>query len=352
MSQPKLLGRIEEHLRELSAVDLPVWEDGMTLGVLAMGASRNSSHALVAALAVQGVRAVNPPASEILLARPGFSPADYLLIVSESGRSPEPLEAARRIGGPRRVAITNFPESPIAEVVDATVGFGGVPDSRVYTVGYAATLVAYAHIADRLGLRPLDSDVSNVAALVAEALHRYGEQAAHVGEWIAGASGVDVAGRGVSFASAAEFALMLREGVRLPSALYETYEYLHGPMEAVSGSTVVVLFGDGREATLPDRLVDADVRVILITSAAGGSVPAEGHPLLEIIRLPPDLSPFMRPIVEIVIGQLILVAASERSEIVLDDFVFEGLGTKLDARSRPPREAGWASEVGSHQMLY
>lgn len=332
-SQPELLEEINGRLAALTAEDLPRWEPGSSLGVLAMGASRNSAHALVTALAAEGVRSVNPPASELLLASPEFVPADYLLVVSESGRSPEPLEAAARIGGSSRVGITNFPDAQIGEVVEASIGFGGVPDSGVYTVGYTATLLAYAHLLDRLGIRSLDADVAEAPALVARALQDHAAEATDVAGWIAEATAVDVVGQGASYATAAELALMLREGVRLPSGLYETYEYLHGPMEAVTPSSLVVLFGDGRELTVPGRLVEAGVRVVLVTSAAPGTVPAEGHELLRVIRVPQGLSPFVRPVVEVVVAQLLLAAGAERMGIPVDEFVFEGLGTKLDEQA-------------------
>lgn len=333
-AQPEQLVHVLASLSaSLDAADLPPWTDGSTLGVIAMGASRNSGHALVAALAQRGVRATNTPASELLLAGAGFQPADYYLVVSESGRSPEPLEAAARLGGPKRVGITNFPHAQIAECVDAVIDLGEVPDSGVYTVGYTGTLLAYALLLGRLGLMP-NADLDHVPALVGDTLVRHAEAAERAAALLAGADSIDVVGQGVSYAAAAELGLMLREGIRKPAAAFETFEYLHGPMECLTSSAAVVLFGDGRETTVPDRLVAAGVPVVLITTA--DAVPAEGSDKLEIIRIPPQADPFVRAVVEIVVAQLLLAAAARTLGVPIDEFVFENLGTKLEAQPVAP----------------
>jgi glutamine---fructose-6-phosphate transaminase (isomerizing) len=329
-AQPEQLVHVLSSISaSLDAADLPAWTDGSTLGVVAMGASRNSGHALVAALAQRGVRATNTPASEVLLGGAGFQPADYYLVVSESGRSPEPLDAATRLGGPKRVGITNFPHSQIAECVDAVVGLGEVPDSGVYTVGYTGTLLAYALLLERLGLVP-PAELDHVPGLVGDALTRYADAAERAAALVAAADSIDVVGQGTSYAAAAELALMLREGIRKPAAAFETYEYLHGPMECLTPAAAVVLFGDGRETTIPDRLVAAGVPVVLITTAQ--SVPAEGSSGLEVIRIEPQADPLVRSVLEIVVAQLLLAAAARKSGLPIDEFVFDNLGTKLEAQ--------------------
>lgn len=329
-SQPEQLVHVLASVSaSLDAAGLPPWTEGSTLGVVAMGASRNSGHALVAALAQRGVRAVNTPASELLLADPGSQPADYYLVVSESGRSPEPLEAAGRFGGPKRVGITNFPHAQIAECVDAVVDLGEVPDSGVYTVGYTGTLLACDLLLQRLGLLP-PSDLDGVPALVGDTLTRYADAAERAATLLAAADSIDVVGQGASYAAAAELALMLREGVRKPAAAFETFEYLHGPMECLTSSAAVVLLGDGRETTVPDRLLPARVPVVLITSA--DEVPTEGTKGLEVIRIAPQTDPLVRAVVEIVVAQLVLAAAARQRGVPIDEFVFENLGTKLEAQ--------------------
>jgi glutamine---fructose-6-phosphate transaminase (isomerizing) len=330
-SQPEQLALSREHLlRTLNTANLGEWKPGDTVGVVAMGASSHSGIALVSVLAAAGFRAVNLVASDLLLAAPGFQPADHYIIVSESGRSPEPIEAARTLTVGRRIGISNFPEAQIAEVLDVALGLGGFADSGVYTVGYTATLMAYALLLDRLGIVPAADDVEHIPALVSDALAGYDQVAVTVGALIAGADTIDVVGRGVSFSTASEFALMIREGLRMPASAFETFQYLHGPMESARTSTVVVLFGDDRELTVPEPLLAAGISVVLVTAAAMTDIPSAGHPKLTIVPVAASLSGFVRPIVETVFAQLVLAHGIEHKPFPIEQFVFDDLGTKVD----------------------
>ena len=315
--------------QDLERCQLAPWQAGETIGVVAMGASSHSGHALVSVLAAAGVRAVNLVASDLELAAPGFQPADHYLIVSESGRSPEPVAAGRGLTVGRRIGISNDPTAPLAEVVDASLSLGGFDDSGVYTSGYTATLLAYALLLDRMGAVPAGPQVAAIPDIVTTALDTYAEVAARIARTVADASSIDVIGRGTSFASAAEAALMFREGLRIPSAAFETYQYLHGPMEPINDSTVLLVYGDGRELTVPDAALASGAHVVLVTIAPERDIPSAGHPRLTIVPLSPDLDGFVRPIVEAVIAQLVMAHAIESKDFTLDDFLFAQSDTKL-----------------------
>ncbi len=329
-SQPESLEAAYRSVRAaLDRVELAPWQPGETVGVVAMGASSHSGNALVAALAEVGARAVNIVASELELAAPGYQPADHYVIISESGRSPEPIAAARSLTAGRRIGITNAPDAQIAAVLDVALGLGGFNDSPVYTVGYTATLLAYALLLDRVGMRPAGPELAAVPQTVRTALDRYDRITETIGRIAADASAIDTVGRGTSFASAAEAALMFREGLRVPSAGYETYQYLHGPMESAGKGTLLLLFGDGRELTVPDSVLEAGVHVVLITAASEDTIPSAGHPKLTIVPLDPGLDSLVRPIIEIVIAQLVLAHASEHKPFPIEEFVYEQYDTKL-----------------------
>src|SRR5665648_334298 len=83
-------------LRSLDDAVLAPWEPGETIGVVAMGASSHSGHALVAMLAGLGVRAVNLVASDLTLAKPGFQPADHYVLRPEPGADPRGSGPDRR----------------------------------------------------------------------------------------------------------------------------------------------------------------------------------------------------------------------------------------------------------------
>jgi len=328
-AQPEGLEEASASIRaSLAGAAIAPWRPGETVGVVAMGASSHSGNALVTVLAEAGLRGVNLVASDLELALGGFQPADHYVIVSESGRSPEPIAAARSLTPGRRIGITNVPGAQIAEVLDVVIGLGSFDDSPVYTVGYTATLLAYGLLLDRLGVRP-EGQLTQVPQIVRDALVRYDAIATTIGKLAADSSDIDVVGRGTSFASAAETALMLREGLRMPSTSYETYQYLHGPMESAREGTLLIVFGDGRELTIPGSVLDAGVRVVLVTTVPDDEIPSAGHPNLTVVRLDSDLDGFVRPIVETVLAQLILAHAVEHTTFPIEDFVYEQHDTKL-----------------------
>jgi fructoselysine-6-P-deglycase FrlB-like protein len=328
MKQPLTLQLAYDTLTlDLAHGALHDWPVDETIAVVAMGASGHSGRALVSLLAQAGYRAVSLTASDVLLSAVGFQPADHYIIVSESGRSPETIEAARRLTQGTRVGISNFPQAQIAEVIDVPLGLGGFEDSPVYTAGYTATLMAYALLLEKVGVLPADSNVPRIPEIVENALADFAPVARAVSSLVAAATDIDVVGRGTSFASALETALMIREGLRIPTGAFETYEYLHGPMESVAAGTVVIIFGDERELTIPGSLLDAGVHVVVMTTAH--DVPNEGHPNLTVVRLDSGLAGFVRPIVEIVFAQLVLAEAILHKPFPIEQFIYEQPDTKI-----------------------
>jgi fructoselysine-6-P-deglycase FrlB-like protein len=329
-AQPENLELAQRSLSvALEGRQLPRWKPGQTVGIVAMGASTHSANALVYALGCSGIRAVNLTASDLDLFPAEFQPADHYVIVSESGRSPEPISAARRLTPGRRVVITNFPSSPVAEVVDYVLPLGGFLDSGVYTIGYTSTLLAYALLLESAGVSGWAPDAAGVADRVREAIAAYGEAANRVAAIIESVAAVDFVGRGMSYAAAAEGALVFRESLGLPTAAFETYQYLHGPMEGSRRGTALVVFGDDRELTLIDSVLDAGVKVILVTTADASELTAPEHENLTVFRLPDSTTGFARAIVEILIVQLIAGGVSQRLGRPIGDFTYRQGDTKL-----------------------
>jgi len=331
-AQPENLARARETvLRDLASAGLRRWDAGDSVAVVAMGASLNSSHALVAALAAAGHPASGVVASDLA---DGLAVvrADHNIVVSESGRSPEPLAAARKLAAGTRIGISNFPAQPIRDEVDAVLGLGGFPDSPVYTSGFTATILAYALLLDHVGVREGAAEAERIPGRVADVLRDYAEAAETVGRVLAGAKTIDVVGRGASLTAAAELSLMVREGLRTPSAAFETFQYLHGPMEVLSDDDALVIFGDGREVSIPSSVLDAGVPVVLVTAADPATIPAAGHANLTVVPLPAGLGVFERAIVETVIAQLAIAAAIEHKPYPLEEFLYHQDDTKLPVR--------------------
>lgn len=327
--QPETLAHAVRHITaSVEAARIAPWRTGETVAVVAMGASTHSGHALVAALAERGVRCANLTASDLLDIPAGFEPGDHYVVVSESGRSPEPIEAARRLTHGRRIAVTNYPDAQIAEVADQVVGYGGIPDSPVYTAGYLATLVSYGALIRAAGLPPA-IDERAVPEQVGAALERYRPVAIDAAGLFDGVDSVDLIGRGYSFTSAAQGALVFREALRLPTAPYETYQYLHGPMEAAGKGTGLVVFGDGRELDLVRGQAEAGVKVLVVSAAPAERLAELVHENVLVVSLPADETGLSRVITETIVIHLVTEAIAARRGITIEEFLYSQPDTKL-----------------------
>ena len=130
-SQPRWMARAAElAAKALGARTLTRWAPGETVAVVGMGASTHAGTVFVEALRAAGQRAVNVDASAVAHYLAGCPLADHVIVISESGRSPEPIAAARW-WGIRPIVVTNVPASPVAEVADLVVPLGGFTDSGV-----------------------------------------------------------------------------------------------------------------------------------------------------------------------------------------------------------------------------
>lgn len=270
--------------------------------------------------------------------REGFEPADHYVVVSESGLSPEPISAAEKLAPGRRIGITNVPDAPLSAVVDHVLPLGGFDDSAVYTIGYTATLLAYSRLLRALTAgdegQPGFFDSERIPALVSEVLANYSGAGPKAAEHLREAVTVDFVGRGYSLASAGEGALMFREALQLPTASFDTYQYLHGPMEPLGPSSGLVIFGDGRELSLADSVLDAGVKVVLITAAPGEAIARPEHPNLMVVEIPAEATDFARAIVEAVIVHLIVGAVAENAGLAIQGFRYHQDDTKLQPVNR------------------
>lgn len=102
-----------------------------------------------------------------------------------------------------------------------------------------------------------------------------------VAERLARSRTVDVVGHGAHFGSAGEMALMIREACRLPSGCYDTYEYLHGPMEWLDEHGACIIFGSGREIELAEFVASTGAATVLVTQSQEQIAPA-----VHVINIP------------------------------------------------------------------
>lgn len=219
--------------------------------------------------------------------------------ISQSGRSPDivaVVEEARRQGQPT-IAITNEPDSPLAQAADHAVALGaGAEQSVAATKTYTAELLALALLstcwagdAERLqALQKLPEAVAQTLQLeptIAQLAPRYTYATEAV-----------VVGRGFNYATAFEIALKIKELTYVVAEPYSSADFRHGPVAIVERGFPVVAVAPGG-LVFPDmlkllrELAEREAELIVISDQAEALALAH-TPLPLPAALPEWLSPF------------------------------------------------------------
>lgn len=164
--------------------------------------------------------------------------------ISQSGASPDictVISDARRSGAPT-VAITNNPESPLAQAAEFVVPIhAGIERSIAATKTYTAQLATLAML-----ILSLANDTAGLAMLatipdaVEATLALDGRMREIAGE-MAGATAAIAIGRGYHYATAWEIALKLKELTRIVAEPYSAADFQHGPIALVHEHMPIVL---------------------------------------------------------------------------------------------------------------
>jgi len=196
-----------------------------------------------------------------------------LIAISQSGRSPDLLAAARDANerGALVIAIVNDAASPLADLAQIVIPVhAGAETSVAATKSFICTLFALAHLAAEWAQ---DAELLSALADAGDTL-----QDAAEADWSAAlpllrhANDMLVLGRGPTLAIAGEAALKLKETANLHAEAFSSAEVAHGPMTLVgAGDPVLVLAPlDVARTGLGERLADF--------AARGAQVIAAGYP--------------------------------------------------------------------------
>ena len=227
--------------------------------------------------------------------------------ISQSGAAPDVIavieEAARQ--GAITVAVTNEPESRLAQASELLLALGAGPERSVpASKTYVASLLALALISEAI-----DPDPSFEAALgqVPPALSAALEQDTELDRLVPALMGprAIVLGRGFNFSTAEEIALKLTETSYVLARAWSVADFEHGPIAVVEPGFPVVLV-DGRGLVSADlesmgrRLTDHGCRVVRLLDGAGDHGDPEATVSLDS-GLPEELTPLTLA----VLGQLL-----------------------------------------------
>jgi glucosamine--fructose-6-phosphate aminotransferase (isomerizing) len=230
--------------------------------------------------------------------------ADVLLItVSQSGGSPELAATTRAAaeGGAITLAVTNNPDSPLAELSEFHIDLLAGPEKALpATKTYTAELLAlYLFVR---GLRDADTSAAQVLPELAAQVLARDDEVRHLAGRYRFAERMVATSRGYGYPAAKEAALKLMETSYIPALAYSGADLLHGPLAMVDNISPVLAIvedGAGGRALQPvlDRLrgrgadlVVVGPRLHVAAAAHGFMLPTSGvpeslQPVLQVLPL-------------------------------------------------------------------
>jgi glucosamine--fructose-6-phosphate aminotransferase (isomerizing) len=190
----------------------------------------------------------SPSVGSIYDATPDLTDA-MVLIISQSGRSPDLLAAARQASerGALLVAMVNDQDSPLAAMVDVVIPLCAGPERSVAaTKSFIASLAATLDLLAAWTRDPaIEVALSDLPGKLAEAW---------VLDWRAAlpefgaATSMYVVGRGHALGVVQEAALKLKETCGIQAEGFSAAEVRHGPMAIVREGFRVLLLGQDDES--------------------------------------------------------------------------------------------------------
>lgn len=251
-------------------------------------------------------------AYELLTYQPGLRPDDVVIAISHSGTTTmvrRVVDRAHRSGA-ETVAVTGFPESPLAKAARYVVPTGYAEErSWAHTVSYTASLTTLASLANDLATPEERLDLTQLPDVMADAL-TLEEMARRVAastllaERFREPSRIVIVGAGPNVATASEAKLKLLETSYVAADAFELEEMLHGPLAAVTqDSLLIVLAPAGRSTERLSSLVwaarELGTAPVVLSGSDNADAFEEAHRLLM-----PDLPEILSPIPYVVPLQL------------------------------------------------
>jgi glucosamine--fructose-6-phosphate aminotransferase (isomerizing) len=210
------------------------------------------------------------------------------LAISQSGRSPDLLAAARaaRDSGAIVVALVNDPESPLAQIASIVLPQGaGVEKSAAATKSFITSLSAIAQLVAMWSRDTgMQRGLSQLPAALAQA---WREDWSLCRDTLQTADHLYTVGRGLHLAIAQEAAHKLKETCMIHAEAYSSAEVLHGPNELAGQDFPVLLFrsDDASDASVQETARELAAQGATVMMAGGGDpgtlpVPRAPHPAL------------------------------------------------------------------------
>jgi len=232
----------------------------------------------------------------------------FVVGISQSGQSPDivsVLEEGRRQGRPT-LAITNVPDSPLAQAADLVLDTQTGPELAVAaTKTYTAELMALAMLSAAMSGEPSKwKELGHVAGWTksvlkqSDAIEQSSQRYRYMRQCV-------VLGRGYNYATAFEWALKLKELTYVEAEPYSSADFQHGPIAMIENSFPVLAVApegkvfDTMQAALTRLRKDFGAELVVISNNKQALALAQSP-----IAVPPGIPEWLTPLVSIVPAQL------------------------------------------------
>lgn len=294
-SQPASLRQVSAHQFGAGASDLQtaaaLLNKARRVIFTGMGSSFFAALPAVSQLAAYGVVAEAIETAELL--HFGLNTVDAGTAVVLVSRSGETVEAMRVLPhllgrGAKVISVTNVPGSELARESTQSIQLNSLPDRMVAVQSYSASLAVLLLLAEAALHGPLDPWLSSFHA-TCDMLELTIPSAVAEGEtWVELLSEAEVVylmGRGPSYASALEGALLFNESARTPSAAMSGAQFRHGPVEIVDGALRTIVFASQPATRELDLALASDLKAMGagVRVCDASNAPAPFQPLVEIV---------------------------------------------------------------------
>jgi glucosamine--fructose-6-phosphate aminotransferase (isomerizing) len=238
--------------------------------------------------------------------------------ISQSGQSPDIVGMMKSAGdgGAMTIAVTNFAESPLAEVSGHTLPLRvgteqSVAATKTFAVSVLATLALLAEWRQ-------DAELKRAVSAMPEAFSRaLGCDWTPLADRLVDADRAYVLGRGPGFASSNEVALKFKETCGIHAESYSSAEVLHGPAALVQAGFPVLALGVA-DAALPQMIATAER---LAGQGADVFLTGGGEAVPGVTRLPSveGLHPLVAPLALVVSFYVFIEKLSRRRGLNPDE---------------------------------
>jgi glucosamine--fructose-6-phosphate aminotransferase (isomerizing) len=186
-----------------------------------------------------------------------------VVMLSRSGKSGEIVKALPKLKarGAKIIAITNTPESPLAQGADVTLEMMASFDHAVSVSMYSAMALIGGLLAVATEGKLTDSlttELQNTFNALGTKLNSWKEQIESSG-WLDAKAPIYLLARGSSFASANEARLLFEEAAKLPATALSSSNFRHGPQEVIRRGMRFAVWIDKEKSRKEDLAMAQDL---------------------------------------------------------------------------------------------